>query len=81
MIRITIEYSENFRENKKASEVLGILIDKGFDPIDLFLRYNPDCRTSRCVYVFQEGTELPTQEKLEGMLIGVDLTEIIREAP
>ena len=62
MIRITIEYSEDFRKNIKASEIYGILREEGFDPIDLYLRYNPGCETGMCVYVFQEGTELPTQK-------------------
>lgn len=79
MIRITVGYSEDFKENRKASEVYRILMDEGFDPIDLFLRHDPYCGTGRCVYVFQEGTELPPQKKLEEMLKGVGLTEIAKE--
>ena len=79
MTRITIEYSEDFKKNRKASEVYGILRDEGFDPIDLFLRHNPGRETGRCVYVFQEGTDLPTQKELEEMLKGMSLTGIIRE--
>ena len=50
MIRITIEYSEDFRENKKPSEVYGILRDEGFNPIDIFSRHDPNRGTGRCVY-------------------------------
>lgn len=79
MARITIEYSEDFIENIKAPEVYGILIDEGFNPIDVFLRYDPDSGTGKCVYIFQEKTKLPTQEKLKEMLKDVGLTGIIKQ--
>ena len=79
MIRITVEYSGDFKEDRKASEVCGILECEGFYPIDIFSRHDPGCGRGKCVYIFEEKTELPTQEKLKEMLKDVGLTGIIEE--
>jgi len=76
MSKINIRYSEDFRENRIASDVYGILRDKGFDPIFVSSGYTVDSGVGLCIFTFPDKTKLPNKEGLESMFEGIPLQSI-----
>ena len=75
--QITIHYSEDFRENKIAGKVYGILRDNHFDPIKVSTIYSTTIGDAYTDFSFLDGAKLPEKQKLENMLKGISLREII----
>ena len=67
MRKVTIEYSEDFRENKVAPTVYAALRDGGFDPIAVTHQYIIKLGMSRVEFDFG-GHDLPSQSQLEEKL-------------
>ena len=67
MKRLNLHYSEDFRRNKIAGKVYGMLRDKGFDPLRVSEHYNPGLGEMDVAYLFDDK-DAPTESDLENIL-------------
>ena len=70
---VTVGYSEDFRENKIAGKVYGLLRDNGFHPHGVALRHTSSVGITIVHYVFNSGERLPEKSQLERMLKEIKL--------
>jgi hypothetical protein len=74
--QIIITYSEDFRENKKASKVYSILRDNGFDPILVTTNYFVSRGEGMTQFMFNIATRLPKESRIREMLSEVKLESV-----
>ncbi len=73
MKKIMINYSEDFRENKIASEIYSRLRNRGFDQISVATNYNVGLGMTEAEYLFNGGT-FPEDSDLEKILEGIKVS-------
>ena len=74
--KITLIYSEDFRENNISKRVYGKLRDAGFDPKSVNVVYEVRIGVFRVDYNFDEKQTLPIDSRLEEMLKELNLTGV-----
>jgi len=73
---IEIIYSEDFRENKIAGNVYGILRDAGLRPLFVQTTYNVREGRGETKYLFNNDSVLPKKQELEKMLEGINIIRL-----
>jgi hypothetical protein len=68
MRRITVTYSENFRENRTPSEIYSRLRDNKLDPIKVVSEYNVGVGRGKIIYIFGDNIDLPSDSRLAEIL-------------
>ena len=68
MTKISLVYSEDFRENKIAGKVYGRLRDMGFNPTTVNVNYIAKLGVFSVEYNFRDEEDLPESSRLEKIL-------------
>lgn len=65
---ILIQYSEDFRDNKKAGKIYGVIRDNGFHPKNVKVFYEVNLGRFIVEYTFRDKEKMPKKLELEKML-------------
>jgi len=74
--KLTIKYSEDFRDNQIVGKVYGLFRDNDLHPTNVNTLHTTGLGvTEACFYFMEDNHDLPENQKLEGILQELNLNE------